>query len=68
MRRMTALTKPERTGAVDLPREGHRLVDRGVGGHAHAEQLVGSEPQGVEDTLASILSTGRPAAEAMMAS
>src|SRR6478735_1068121 len=37
-----------RPGAVDLPGQSHGLVDRCVAGHAHAEQLVRAEPQGVE--------------------
>ena len=51
IRRITALTNPLGTGAVDHPRQPDRLVDGGVGGDAHAEQLVDTEPQRVEDVV-----------------
>ena len=40
--------EPGGPGPVDLPGQADRLVDRRVAGHAHAEQLVRAEPQGVE--------------------
>ena len=41
--------EPGRPGAVHLAREAHRLVDGRVGRDAHPEELVGAEPQRVED-------------------
>ena len=51
--------EPAGTGAVDHPRQAHGLVDRGVGGDAHAEQLVGPQPQRVEDVVVDLVE--RPA-------
>ena len=41
--------EPGSARAVDLASQRHRLVDRGMGGHAHPQELVRAEPQRVQD-------------------
>ena len=41
--------EPGRADPVDLSGQGHGLVDRGVGGDPHTEQLVDPQPERVED-------------------
>ena len=47
--RSTALIRADGPGADDGAGQPHGLVQGSVGGDAHGQQLVGADPQGVED-------------------